>query len=1303
MLGMLVPSNTVLSSSRQPDPSEGLARPPRQQRRLVFQSIRQLRIGTVEWAVGIFCLGSGALMLVAPHHYVPFNYAAPRAYLPAIGLALLLGGLALLAAVMLRPPHRYVIAAHTLSGLALLAVATTFMLVGGWPSAVIWGWLGCGAILAPLLAGGHAAARPTSRGSFFALMLGSDLALFGLVLVVAPHLFQASAADAVRPYLPWFGVLFVAGGLALMATQLLAGLPRIADRLAYLLGAASLGAWLLGVVLSLGTWSGILFCGWFGSVLVTRPWLDPWLVRVDRGSLRTRLALVLAFVAAVPLILAVALGGDYQERLTRQDELVRGELAARALAEQIGDYVGLHRSAVVALAARPGLLDSDSAAQRLALEEFSRAYPTVTVFATYDALGRGLARSDDFPPTDTSSSQVFQQTRATGQPAVEARLSQTVGRPSLVLGAPIYAANGRFLGLASALIEATRIDDLLARTASLDGREAYLVDPAGRFIAAFGTVQPAALADLSDLPPVARVLQPGVEPGSLAYTARGGERLAGFAPVPGTGWGLVVERSSTAALASGQAARNLAFLLLLGAIGGAALLGLLAARWFTAPIGDLAAAARRFGAGDATVPLPRSGVTELATLSREFDQMRDALAVREGQLRLSEHRYRSLVAATTAIVWTVNAEGRFVEPQPSWQTYTGQVPEPNTVAGWVAAFHPDDRERLLSAWQQARAARQIYQVEGRLWHAARGQYRHVEARAVPIVAPDDSASEWVGTIADVHTRWLATERTARLQEVTAALADALTLDQVGTAVVDRALAATGAVAAAIRLVDAEGRQLETLRSVGYPDRARQSWRRIALEAPLPAAEAARGVPILLESARATLARFPALTDTWHEGGFGALVVLPLLAGGRAIGTIGLSFAEDRLFGPGDQAFLRTLAEQCAQALERARLYEAERRAREIAQQEVRARDAFIAVASHELRNPLASVKGYAQLLQRRGAYNERLVETILTQTSQLERLIQDLLDASSLEAHRLDLQREMVDLLTIARSCAEQAQAQSAEHTVVLAAPSGPLTGWWDPQRLAQIFQNLLNNAMKYSPDGGAIRLEIDDRGDELLVAVVDSGIGIAPDVLPRLAERFYRADSARGTQGLGLGLYITRELIEAHGGRLTVESNLGSGSRFSFTLPRATPAGNGEEANSHDPAGREVSPADLPSLLVVDDDPELCGMLRDLLEGEGYRVLVASNGYEALTQLDQAQPALMVSDLMMPGLDGVGLIGELQQRGLRPGLPLVIVSADADGRRKAAALGADAYFSKPFDLSSLLDTIARLAPTARSANQPSA
>ena len=276
------------------------------------------------------------------------------------------------------------------------------------------------------------------------------------------------------------------------------------------------------------------------------------------------------------------------------------------------------------------------------------------------------------PPTDTSTSQVFQQAR---------KLNNLPSRPGSRRPGPTLAGAGRphlrrRRPLRRTSLRADRSNAYRRsagpnreprRARGLPGRPVRPSHRGVRVAAASGAGRSLSRA-------AGRVvLQPGVEPGSLAYTTRGGERLAGFAPVPATGWGVVVERSSAAALASGQAGRN-RYLLLLGAIGGAALLGVVAAVCVTAPIGDLAAAARRFGAGDATVPLPRSGVTELATLSREFDQMRDSLAVRAGQLRVSEHRYRSLVAATTAIVWTVDAKGRFVEPQHSWQTYTGQVP-----------------------------------------------------------------------------------------------------------------------------------------------------------------------------------------------------------------------------------------------------------------------------------------------------------------------------------------------------------------------------------------------------------------------------------------------------------------------------------------------------------------------------------------------------------------------------------------------------------------------------------------------------
>ena len=213
---------------------------------------------------------------------------------------------------------------------------------------------------------------------------------------------------------------------------------------------------------------------------------------------------------------------------------------------------------------------------------------------------------------------------------------------------------------------------------------------------------------------------------------------------------------------------------------------------------------------------------------------------------------------------------------------------------------------------------------------------------------------------------------------------------------------------------------------------------------------------------------------------------------------------------------------------------------------------FLSMITHELRNPLTSLKGYAQLMQRRAVYDQRGMEVIVSQSNLLERLIDDLRDVARLNSRRLELDRTEVDLVALAHRSVEQAQAVVKGHRLLLETPGHPLIGWWDGDRLAQILQNLLSNAIKYSPDGGDILLRIEDRGFEARVSVSDTGIGIIPEALPQLFGRFYRAEGALtlGVQGLGLGLYITRGLIEAHGGRIWVDSEVGKGSTFIFTLP---------------------------------------------------------------------------------------------------------------------------------------------------------
>jgi two-component system, OmpR family, phosphate regulon sensor histidine kinase PhoR len=224
----------------------------------------------------------------------------------------------------------------------------------------------------------------------------------------------------------------------------------------------------------------------------------------------------------------------------------------------------------------------------------------------------------------------------------------------------------------------------------------------------------------------------------------------------------------------------------------------------------------------------------------------------------------------------------------------------------------------------------------------------------------------------------------------------------------------------------------------------------------------------------------------------------------------------------------------------------ERRALERTQRE------FIAMVTHELRTPVTSIKGFAQLMQRRGPKTE-MIDVIAHQADRLQRLVEDLLDVSRLDARQLELRPSSVDLAALARAAADQAGALSEEHAVVVEVSEGPLEGWWDPDRLGQVLHNLLTNAIKYSPSGGEVRVRVEDLGQQARVSVADQGIGIAADALPRLFNRFYRTEAAAasGTTGLGVGLYIAKSLVEAHGGQIWADSGgEGHGTTFTFTLP---------------------------------------------------------------------------------------------------------------------------------------------------------
>ena len=406
----------------------------------------------------------------------------------------------------------------------------------------------------------------------------------------------------------------------------------------------------------------------------------------------------------------------------------------------------------------------------------------------------------------------------------------------------------------------------------------------------------------------------------------------------------------------------------------------------------------------------------------------------------------------------------------------------------------------------------------------------------------------------------ATERITRLQAVIVALAEALTPVQVAEVIVHQAVAALQAQAGLIAIVTDDGTSLELVHAVGYPVEVLANWQHFLLDTPMPLTDALRaGEPILLESPEALADRYPHLAAMSESTGNTSVAAIPLSVNERAIGVLGLSFAAFRSFSADDHTFLLTLARQCALALERARLYEAERAARAEAQAAVRVRDTFLSIASHELKNPLTSLLGNAQLLQRRSARagtqsarDQHTIAGIVDQAARLNKLLTTLLDVSHMETGQLSIERMPLDIGGLAQRVVTDVQPTLTQHTMLASDPGVPLIINGDALRLEQVLQNLLQNAIKYSPAGGIVTVAVEQREQMACVAVTDQGIGIPQQALPRLFERFYRAAQVDtgGIGGLGIGLYVVKEIVTLHGGTITVTSMEGVGSTFTICLP---------------------------------------------------------------------------------------------------------------------------------------------------------
>ena len=374
----------------------------------------------------------------------------------------------------------------------------------------------------------------------------------------------------------------------------------------------------------------------------------------------------------------------------------------------------------------------------------------------------------------------------------------------------------------------------------------------------------------------------------------------------------------------------------------------------------------------------------------------------------------------------------------------------------------------------------------------------------------------------------------------------------------------------------------------------------------------------------------------------------------------------------------------------------------------RAKDVFLATLSHELRTPLTPVLGWVNLLRAGQRLDPALtaqgLDAIERNARLQARLVDDLLDISRIVTGKLRLDLEVVDLRAVVEAAVETVRGAATERTVEieLKLPSAPLVASGAPVRLQQIIWNLVTNAVKFSPEGGRVVVQLARDGDEARLVVADNGIGIDPEFLPHVFERFRQADGSttRRHGGLGLGLAIVHALAAMHGGRVSAESaGTGHGARFTLWLPCPVAA---DDARA-EPATDTTFDQSLPPVLIVEDSPETLDMLRLFFSRKGYTVMTAASAAEAEQQAARQPPGIIISDIGMPQVNGYELLARLRRMPGLENVPAIALSGYAmeEDRQRALAAGFNIHLAKPINPEDLFVIVRQFIETGINVETP--
>lgn len=649
---------------------------------------------------------------------------------------------------------------------------------------------------------------------------------------------------------------------------------------------------------------------------------------------------------------------------------------------------------------------------------------------------------------------------------------------------------------------------------------------------------------------------------------------------------------------------------------------------------------------------------------------------------------------------------------------------PVSMADFYSGLHPEDRQRTSDAFAAALdpARRALYDVEYRTVGKEDGLIRWVAAKGRGIFDDTGRCVRVIGTAIDITVRKRAEEQLReqnRVQELLrnvsqALVAAQLDLERVVQIALDAATELSGAAFGAFfyNVRDERGERSTPYALSGAPREAFARFpkpRDTAVFGPtFRGEEIVRSFDITADPRYGQNAPHRGM-PAGHLPVRSYLAVPVKAASGEVLGGLFFGHPKPGVFDDGAERLVLAVAAQAAVAFDNASLHrglqreiEQRKRVEEALDEANRRKDEFLAMLAHELRNPLAPIGNASELLSRTVPDDTRAqtaVGMIKRQVTQLTRLVDDLLDVSRITQGRIQLKQQPIDLAAVITQAVETVEPQLRErrHKLSVTASSyEPLFVRGDFARLVQCVGNILTNAAKYSEPEGQITVRTGNQGAVAFVEISDTGVGIPPELLPRIFDLFVQSERTldRSQGGLGIGLALVKRLVEMHGGEVCARSQgIGRGSTFEIRLPRiARPGSAAAEAASVRMQGRRI--------LIVDDNADAADSLAMLLAFQGHETQVCYSGKEALACAEEFKPELGLLDIGLPEMNGYDLAKRLRMSSQLNGLYLIALTGygQVEDQQRALAAGFDEHLIKPLDMAALERALAALATRERKA-----